>query len=184
LSGCSYQYSLQTTKKIIDTVDLGNRYVFDERRQLTLPINSSIYVAVANNADKIPFSPQLSQLLAQQLELYIPEVYVVSTALTFTDALEKAYQLRADFLVYPKVIIQEEQSSSLFEIVDDFESLESIGLDRVWIQVSVWDVNSKTFIDSTKIKGSSSFLQLSKNSTQDLFAEAMEEYTRRLIATY
>ncbi len=184
LSACSYQHSMQATNKVIDTVDIGNRYVFDERRKLTLPIDSSVYVAIANNVKEVPFSPQLSFFLTQQLELYLPEVYAGLTALTFTEALEKAEQLSADFLLYPKVIIQEEKTSSFLETVTDFESLGAIGLDRIWIHVSVWDVNSKKFVDSTTIKGKSPLLRFSKNDTRDLFAEAMEEYTKRLIANY
>ncbi|MGI1678036.1 MAG: DUF4823 domain-containing protein [Cellvibrionaceae bacterium] len=184
LCGCTSQYSLQATGKIIDMLQINDQYVFNERRGINLPINSNVYVAVANNVVASPFSPIMSHLLGQQLELYIPEVHVGLIAVSVSSALEQARQMESDFLIYPKIVLQSEQKSSFNEIVDDYESLAAIGLDRVWIQVSVWDVNSKTFIDSTQIKGRSTPVQFTENQSNDLIEKAMQKYAKRLMAKY
>ncbi len=166
------------------SLPVNDHYVFVGRRGISLPIDAKVYVAIPENAVSLPFSSTMSHLLGQQLALYIPDVQVGSMASSVSSSLIQAQHIQSDFLVYPKIIIQEEKKSSVSEIADDYESLSSIGLDRVWIQISVWDVNAQSFVDSTQIKGRSAPLQLSQNHSNDLIASAMKQYAHRLIAKY
>lgn len=206
LTGCSTQYTQQFVHQATKVVNPKGHYSLQSKRAIRLPIDAKIFVATAKHNPSVNFdsvnytedealevenrfkssSYRLSSELGQQLALTIPFVYVGAYPVTIESALDHARSMNYDFLLYPRIVIQSEKISSANEFFDNHKNLpwSQFGLDRIHIQVSIWDVNSKQFIDSSTIRGRSFPIRFSENNSKDLLASAMKNYANQLLVHY
>lgn len=186
LSACSYQYTAQQTNQLAAAVGINPHLEHTRLRQITLsPLDATCVSRGMFNDKSVnekAFQQNLNAELLKSLQQRIVSVYSLNEIETIQNALASAKQQRCGLLVYPSVVKREDKVWSLMEWDTDIESWSDLGLDRLQLRMTVWDVNQGQVIDMAILSSQSAWFQIGKTTSDSLLAISINDYLDQLVA--
>ena len=180
-SGCSYQYTRQTTVEWLRRLELSDHHDVYRQRHFTIPAQSHVCIATALNQQEESLRRQVAQQTYLSLLPYLIQSELIESPQIFTTSLKTAYTMRCEFLFYPQIVKQVDKVSSFVEIDESDQENIDVGFDRQWLQLSLWDVNSATLVDVALIKSRNKLFTIQSHQPSELLQDSLGAYVKQLV---
>ncbi len=183
LAACTYQHTAERTAVAYEATGMSGKTQIERSGTWVLDPSSSIYVAMPRSDGKATsLQEQLSMNLGRGLERNFARVKLGSSALSLDAALQEARRNNCAYLMFPRLMAIKDGMSTFEEFDEAFYGDErSYGLDRLALQVQVYDAMAGTFLDRINIESQGSWLPVNPGSPADLMKATFEEMSALLV---
>jgi len=148
-----------------------------------LQADSFIYIAQGHFVPPGSAYPRPNVVAEQAYEgfiEYFPMVRRASSPLGLEQAMGQAQAAGAHYLLYSRFAGADDRIGTATEW-EDQQALDRLGVDRSVIQLMLIETNTRYLVDTARIRSRGGFLTLYDNKPQQLIAEPLQEYARRLL---
>jgi len=183
LTGCSYQYTAQMTNQIAQAAEFKPRYDVARMRQISILPTHKACFAAAKSTDT-QFQQQYEQLLMSHLQSHFAVVVALTEVASERNGLAKAYEQNCDVFIFPDIINRTDKAWGFADSNDSENGSSGIGMDRLALGITVWDVNSTEVLDRAVISSRSAWLDLTASNSVDLLDDSIQQYFQQLVAAH
>jgi len=176
-AGCTTQYTFQLAHKTLREAKLEDVHQLHRNEQWVLPRNAAIGVLPVKamlSAPRATGNLGLSALL--QIRAGFPAAQSFpSPASVLSEDLNAARDRGIEYLIQPVLVAIKNQRDSVLELSDgDVVAPDtSVGRDKTWVQLYVYETHSDTLLDVVEVRSSASFFKDDDKQAMDLFEGAL-----------
>lgn len=191
-TGCTYQYSVQQAEYWSGKTQAVASHKVSRQQEWVLPADSTIYLAfpqvtqseMALSDEHVSYQlgSALNHNLYQAMSVHFPQVTQGQQPASLAEALRSAKQAGCVFLIYPRVFHLQDGINSLLEFDELLGGFSDVGLDRIAVQLVIYDAISERLLDGVTVQSKSGWLAFYKQNPESLIADGFALVSRKLAA--
>lgn len=191
LNACgTVQTALSESRSLLEASKLVSATDFQRSSRWTLPANAHVYLARNSYMEpgQAGAGAALTDALQAALQANFAQVRVGIYAESVEASMRTASMTAHQYLVYPHLLVWDDRNSTWTEILSSLRNqrneqiVEGIGLDRVSLKLTIYDVTTGNQIDRVQIDASSGLLGMYGDHPPLLLAPALNSYFSALVA--
>lgn len=180
LSGCTASYTLETTKKLGRSLKVVDHFTIERVNRWSLSPQSSVYIAAPYVGDVDDGTARLGQHIYEAFSKYFAVVEFAGRSESLSDALNSAKQLRCDYVIYPTLMVWEDNASYTELSLFDFSGEWVPSLDKLDLRLKVMESHSAYSVDDISIRAKSGFFTYLNDTPSELLNEPLYEVAKTL----
>ena len=191
LNACSTVHMAMTESRgLLEAGKMVPAAGFQRSSRWTLPANAHVYLARNGymNSSQPGAGAALTDALERSLQANFAQVRVGIYPESVEASMRTASMTAHQYLVYPHLLVWDDRNSTWTEIFSSLRNqsneqiVEGIGLDRVSLKLTIYDVTTGNQIDRVQIEASSGLLGMYGDKPPQLLAPALNSYFSALVA--
>ncbi len=181
LAGCTTEYSAQLVKKSLTDTGLISTVRVNRQQNILLHPGSGLLVVRSESTFSRRLNGQVARRLVESLNQSFFQVELTDSSVSLADAFNLAKELNLSYMLVPRPVLYDDNTSSLEEWARQRPDAENRGYDKFYIQIALYDVLHQRVVDVAVIKAESGFFTAAK-MPEELLAIAMEHYRQSIVA--
>ncbi len=185
--GCTNEYAIQETEYWGDKSQVASTHSVSRQGDWVLPADSPIYIAKpqtpqGSDSTQQAVTNQICANLAKAMSEYFPQTTLGADFLFLEDALAEARRSGNLYLIYPKLVQFHQGTLAGDQLEDEAEDIRAISRSRISVQLMIYDVLSRQFIEGVTVHSKGGWLADFKEEPSSLIAEGFALFSRQLSA--
>jgi Domain of unknown function (DUF4823) len=176
LTSCTASYTYQLIDQtLVDTKLKANPQV-QRSNHWVMPQSSTIWVAFPQNKQPQKFNRLVKDSLTLSLAQQFAMVDSARDPEGFNASIKRARHRGFSYMLYPKLIRQDDYVNSVMEMDEDMERFDQMGQDVLVLTLLLVDVATERLIDSTVVRTEGGYMHIYRQSPSDLIELASTQY--------
>ena len=183
LTSCTAQYTRQVWQKSLASISLTEDVNVQRSASWTIHPNTRVYLSQSISPEENEQGHYRNKMLLHKelnhvFRQVFPDMYFSQDPMTFDDAMYAAKVFKAELLIYPRLVNVDDQLNtwSEFRGGSKLNPGKERKVDKIEIQVLIYDVNTEALIDLAIIGSFDKLFASDKRQIQELFLPALQAY--------
>ena len=180
LSSCSYQYVAQTTNSLATATEFKAHIHLHRMRDIGVSTDNVVCLAPLT-VDDAEFKREFTKQSFTALQTYFVTTVGLVNVESQAGALRAAANQNCDLLFYPALINKDDKIWSVSEWGEPQTDWNDIGVDKLQMAFTVWDVNGAQLMDRAIVNSRTAWLDLYASNSIELISSSIDLYLQQLV---